>query len=80
LDEMPRDEKFREAAELMVSVRQGSISLLQRRMAIGYARAGRIVDSLERAGIVGKDRGSKPREVLMTELELASFLSSGLND
>ncbi len=79
-ENIPRDAKFREAAELVVSIRQASVSLLQRRMSIGYARAGRIVDQLERAGIVGKDRGSKPREVMMDELELASFLSSGLND
>ncbi len=80
VEEMPRDVKFRDAAELVVSIRQASVSLLQRRMAIGYARAGRIVDQLEMVGIVGRDRGSKPREVLMDELELASFLSSGLND
>jgi DNA segregation ATPase FtsK/SpoIIIE-like protein len=80
MEDIPRDAKFRDAAELVCSLRQASVSLLQRRMSIGYARAGRIVDQLERAGIVGRDRGSKPREVLMDELELASFLSSGLND
>ncbi|MBF0432192.1 MAG: DNA translocase FtsK [Fibrobacteria bacterium] len=77
--DIPRDVKFRDAAEMLVALRQASVSLLQRRMSIGYARAGRIMDQLERAGIVGRDRGSKPREVLMDELELASFLSSGLN-
>jgi S-DNA-T family DNA segregation ATPase FtsK/SpoIIIE len=76
----PRDEKFREAAELVVQVKQASVSLLQRRLGIGYARSGRLVDQLERAGIVGKERGSKPREVLMDADELQSFLSSGLND
>ncbi len=76
----PRDEKFREAAELVVQVKQASVSLLQRRLGIGYARSGRLVDQLERAGIVGKERGSKPREVLMDPDELQSFLSSGLND
>ena len=76
----PRDEKFREAAELVVQVKQASVSLLQRRLGIGYARSGRLVDQLERAGVVGKERGSKPREVLMNPEELQSFLSSGLND
>jgi DNA segregation ATPase FtsK/SpoIIIE, S-DNA-T family len=76
----PRDEKFREAAELVVQVKQASVSLLQRRLGIGYARSGRLVDQLERAGVVGKERGSKPREVLMDAEELQSFLSSGLND
>jgi S-DNA-T family DNA segregation ATPase FtsK/SpoIIIE len=76
----PRDEKFREAAELVVQVKQASVSLLQRRLGIGYARSGRLVDQMERAGIVGKERGSKPREVLMNPEELESFLSSGLND
>ncbi len=76
----PRDEKFREAAELVAQVKQASVSLLQRRLGIGYARSGRLVDQLERAGIVGRERGSKPREVLMNPEELQSFLSSGLND
>ncbi len=76
----PRDEKFREAAELVVQAKQASVSLLQRRLGIGYARSGRLVDQMERAGIVGRERGSKPREVLMNPEELQSFLSSGLND
>lgn len=76
----PRDEMFREAAELVVQLKQASVSLLQRRLGIGYARSGRLVDQLERAGIVGRERGSKPREVLMDDEELQSFLSSGLND
>jgi S-DNA-T family DNA segregation ATPase FtsK/SpoIIIE len=76
----PRDEKFREAAELVVQVKQASVSLLQRRLGIGYARSGRLVDQLERAGLVGRERGCKPREVLMDSDELQSFLSSGLND
>ncbi|HKP95326.1 MAG TPA: DNA translocase FtsK [Fibrobacteria bacterium] len=79
-EDEPRDEKFREAAELVVQVKQASVSLLQRRLGIGYARSGRLVDQLERAGIVGRERGSKPREVLMNPEELQSFLSSGLND
>jgi S-DNA-T family DNA segregation ATPase FtsK/SpoIIIE len=71
-----RDEKFIDAAELVVQLKQASVSLLQRRLGVGYAKAGRIVDQLERAGIVGRERGSKPREVLMNEEELYSFLRS----
>jgi len=71
-----RDSKFAEAAELVVQLKQASVSLLQRRLSLGYARSGRLVDQLERAGIVGRERGSKPREVLMSEEELRSFLQS----
>jgi S-DNA-T family DNA segregation ATPase FtsK/SpoIIIE len=71
-----RDEKFIDAAELVVSLKQASVSLLQRRLGVGYAKAGRIVDQLERAGIVGRERGSKPREVLMDEDQLQGFLRS----
>ncbi len=75
-EDQERDEKFVDAAELVVQLKQASVSLLQRRLGIGYAKAGRIVDQLERAGIVGRERGSKPREVLMNEEELYSFLRS----
>jgi len=68
------DSKFAEAARLVVTVRQGSVSMLQRRMEIGFARAGRMMDQLERMGIVGKDRGSKAREVLMDELQVEDLL------
>jgi DNA segregation ATPase FtsK/SpoIIIE-like protein len=71
-----RDEKFIGAAELVVQLKQASVSLLQRRLGVGYAKAGRIVDQLERAGIVGRERGSKPREVLMDDDQLQSFLRS----
>lgn len=75
----PRDEKFAEAAEMVVSIGQASTSMLQRRMQLGYARAGRIMDQLEAAGVVGRDRGAKGREILMTEEELFSFLSGSLD-
>ena len=55
---------FEEAARLIVVHQQGSTSLIQRKFSIGYNRAGRLMDQLERAGIVGPTRGSKPREVL----------------
>ncbi len=68
-----RDELFGEAARLVVRHDQGSTSLIQRRMKVGYARAGRIMDQLERAGIVGPPDGSKPREVLIADEDLADF-------
>jgi S-DNA-T family DNA segregation ATPase FtsK/SpoIIIE len=73
LDESGRDELFEEAARLVVSLGQGSTSLLQRRMKIGYARAGRLMDELERAGMVGPQEGSKMREVLMKPDELERY-------
>ena len=59
---------FEEAARLVVSNQQGSTSLIQRKFSIGYNRAGRIMDQLEAAGIVGSQDGSKPRQVLITDL------------
>ena len=62
------DPMFREAAELVVAHQQGSTSLIQRKFSIGYNRAGRIMDQLERAGIVGAAQGSKARDVLCVDL------------
>lgn len=60
-----RDERFREAAEMVIQHRQGSTSLLQRRLRIGYGRAARIIDQLEEAGILApSEGGARPREVL----------------
>ena len=60
-----RDDLFDEALRLVVRHQQGSVSLLQRRLKIGYARAGRLMDQLEAAGIVGPFDGSKARQVLV---------------
>jgi S-DNA-T family DNA segregation ATPase FtsK/SpoIIIE len=61
-----RDSRFREAAEVVIQHRQGSTSLLQRRMKIGYGRAARIIDQLEEAGVLSPSEGAaKPREVLV---------------
>ena len=64
-----RDKMFREAAEVLVIAQQGSASLLQRRLKLGYNRAGRIIDQLEAAGIVGPFEGSKARQVLVPTLD-----------
>lgn len=70
-----RDDLFEEAARLIVRHQQGSVSLLQRRLKVGYSRAARIVDELEMAGIVGPYDGSKAREVLVeSEEELDEIL------
>jgi S-DNA-T family DNA segregation ATPase FtsK/SpoIIIE len=59
---------FREAAEVLVIAQQGSASLLQRKLKLGYNRAGRLIDQLEAAGIVGPFEGSKARQVLVLDL------------
>ena len=76
-DPNERDPLFEDAAKLIVSAQQGSTSLIQRRMKLGYNRAGRLMDQLESAGIVGPSQGSKPREVLYrTDAELYDFLQN----
>ena len=71
------DPLFEEAAHAIVVSQQGSTSMVQRRFAIGYNRAGRLMDQLEEAGIVGAAQGSKPREVLITDIaSLDSLLAS----
>jgi S-DNA-T family DNA segregation ATPase FtsK/SpoIIIE len=71
------DPMFEEAARMVVSTQKGSTSDLQRRLGMGYARAGRVMDQLEGAGIVGPQEGSKPRQVLVADYsELDEILSS----
>ena len=67
MDPSDRDEYFEEAARVVVIHQQGSASLLQRKLKLGYNRAGRLVDQLEAAGIIGPFEGSKARQVLMTD-------------
>ncbi|MGF1559681.1 MAG: DNA translocase FtsK 4TM domain-containing protein [Flavobacteriaceae bacterium] len=75
-----RDAMFREAAEVIVTAQQGSASLIQRKLKLGYNRAGRIVDQLEAAGIVGPFEGSKARQVLISDLvALDNHLNNELN-
>ena len=68
IDILDRDKLFRDAAEIIVTAQQGSASLLQRKLKLGYNRAGRIIDQLEAAGIVGSFEGSKARQVLVPDL------------
>ena len=76
-DANDRDPLFEDAAKLIVNAQMGSTSLIQRRMKLGYNRAGRLMDQLESAGIVGPSQGSKPREVLYkTDTELYDFLQN----
>lgn len=68
VDIADRDKLFKEAAEIIVTAQQGSASLLQRKLKLGYNRAGRLIDQLEAAGIVGAFEGSKARQVLVPDL------------
>ncbi|NBX19382.1 MAG: DNA translocase FtsK, partial [Bacteroidia bacterium] len=68
IDLSERDKMFEEAAKLVVQFQQGSASFLQRKLKLGYNRAGRIVDQLEAAGIIGPFEGSKARDVLIKDM------------
>ncbi|WP_420322740.1 DNA translocase FtsK [Flagellimonas sp.] len=75
-----RDSMFREAAEVIVTAQQGSASLIQRKLKLGYNRAGRIIDQLEAAGIVGPFEGSKARQVLVPDIiALDQLLENEIN-
>ena len=77
MDISERDSLFRDAAEVVVSAQQGSASLIQRKLKLGYNRAGRIIDQLEAAGIVGPFEGSKARQVLISDLtSLETFFNN----
>ena len=74
-----KDSLFEDAARLIVASQSGSTSLLQRRMKLGYNRAGRLMDQLEAAGVVGPNQGSKVRDVLIkTEADLQMYLDNAL--
>lgn len=74
-----RDPLFREAAEIVVNAQQGSASLLQRKLKLGYNRAGRLIDQLEHAGVVGPFEGSKARQVLVQDIvSLDRLLNEGI--
>ena len=81
IDASERDNMFREAAEIIVTAQQGSASLLQRKLKLGYNRAGRLIDQLEAAGIVGPFEGSKARSVNVPDLvALDHFLNDEQNN
>ena len=81
MDISERDALFREAAEIIVTAQQGSASLLQRKLKLGYNRAGRLIDQLEAAGIVGPFEGSKARGVNITDLSaLDQFFNNEQNN
>ena len=76
-DSSDRDPLFEDAARLIVQSQMGSTSLIQRRMKLGYNRAGRLMDQLEAAGVVGPNQGSKTRDVIFkTDMELQAFLDT----
>lgn len=79
-DHGERDELFEEAARLIVRHQQGSVSLLQRRLKVGYSRAARLVDELEATGIVGPFDGSKAREVLVEDEEALEAILQGIGN
>ncbi len=75
-----RDDLFDDAARMIVTHQQGSTSLIQRKMKLGYNRAGRIIDQLEAAGIVGQFSGSKARDVLIADLATLELLLQDIKD
>jgi S-DNA-T family DNA segregation ATPase FtsK/SpoIIIE len=75
-----RDDLFEDAARVLVANQQGSTSLIQRKFSIGYNRAGRIIDQLEAAGIVGPFEGSKARQVLIRDEMSLEHIFKGLNE
>lgn len=73
------DPYFDEAAHAIVISQQGSTSMIQRRFSIGYNRAGRLMDQLEKAGIVGPAQGSKPRDVMIQDENSLNVLLSKIH-
>jgi DNA segregation ATPase FtsK/SpoIIIE, S-DNA-T family len=74
------DDLLDEAIRLVVQTETASVSMIQRRLRVGYTRAGRLIDMLERRGVISGYEGSKPRQVLITQADLGRFLSSGGED
>ena len=80
-DETGRDEMLPAAVDVILDTKQASVSMLQRRLKLGYARAARIVDEMEEMGIVGPFQGSKPRSIMITKEQWEIMKSgNGLTD
>jgi S-DNA-T family DNA segregation ATPase FtsK/SpoIIIE len=75
----PRDELFNQAVEIILQTKRGSVSLLQRRLTIGYSRASRLIEEMAAAGIVGEYKGSQAREVLITPEEWQAMKEAEAN-
>jgi S-DNA-T family DNA segregation ATPase FtsK/SpoIIIE len=71
------DDLLDEAIRTVVQTETASVSMIQRRLRVGYTRAGRLIDMLERRGVISGYEGSKPRQVLITEADLSRVLSGG---
>ena len=74
--ESDRDQLFAEAGRFVIEKEKGSIGMLQRYFKIGFNRAGRIMDQLADAGVVGPEIGTKPRKIIMTTEEFEDFLKN----
>ena len=79
-DESDADDLLPQAIEIVVELGQASASLLQRKLKVGYSRAGRLIDQLEERGIIGPHEGSKPRRVLMSHSEFQEMTVNNLDD
>ena len=77
MEEQSGDEMLPDAVDVILETGQASVSMLQRRLKLGYARAARIVDEMEERGIVGPFMGSKPRTILITKEQWAAMRSGG---
>jgi S-DNA-T family DNA segregation ATPase FtsK/SpoIIIE len=79
-DESVKDELFDDAVKVVLETRRGSVSLLQRRLTIGYSRASRLIEAMAAAGIVGSYKGSQAREALITAEDWDQMRSSQQTD
>jgi len=79
-DDSDADDLLPQAIEIVVEIGQASASLLQRKLKVGYSRAGRLIDQLEERGIIGPHEGSKPRKVLMSRNEFQEMMVNNLED
>ena len=77
LKKFEKDEVYEEAVKLILETKQASVSVLQRRLGLGYTRAARLIDMMEDEGLVGPYQGSKPRDILMSQEEYQSKNDTG---